>query len=137
MALPMAADVLGRPSFGIADLFEELRWPLDPVEVGLVETAGGVRSPLAADGDCVAFCAALAPDLVVLVADAGLGTINSVRLSADSLGVLECEVAVDLNRFDTAKNLHKRNLEWLHTRDGLSVVELPGGEIELARLVSG
>ena len=60
-----------------------------------------------------------------------------MRLSADCLGVLECEVAVLLNRFDAAKDLHKWNLEWLHTRDGLSDVELPGGEIELARLVSG
>ncbi len=56
-----------------------------PVDVGLVETAGGVRSPLAADGDCLALCEALAPDVVVLVADAGLGTINAVRLTLDAL----------------------------------------------------
>ncbi len=58
------------------------------VDVGLVETAGGMRSPLAADGDCLAFCAALAPDVIVLVADAGLGTINAVRLTLDALGPL-------------------------------------------------
>lgn len=73
MAPPMAAEALGRPPFRSADLVDELQWPTDPVDVGLVETAGGVRSPLAADGDCASFCAALAPDLVVLVADAGLG----------------------------------------------------------------
>jgi len=50
MASPMAADALGRRSFGIADLVHELQRPHEPVEVGLVETAGGVRSPLAADG---------------------------------------------------------------------------------------
>ncbi len=53
--------------------------------MGLVETAGGVRSPLAADGDCLDYCAALDPDVVVLVADAGLGTINAVRLTLDAL----------------------------------------------------
>ena len=85
MAPPMAAEALGRPPFRNADLVDELEWPTDPVDVGLVETAGGVRSPLAADGDCASFCAALAPDLVVLVADAGLGTMNAVRLTVDSL----------------------------------------------------
>ena len=33
------------------------------VDVGLLETAGGVRSPLAGDGDCLAFCEAVAPDV--------------------------------------------------------------------------
>ena len=86
MAPPMAAEALGRPVFGIADLVDELRWPADPVDVALVETAGGVRSPLADDGDCRALCRVLAPDLVVLVADAGLGTINAVRLCIEAMG---------------------------------------------------
>ena len=80
MAPPMAAEVLGRPAFTIADLVTELEWPV--VDVGLVESAGGPRSPLASDGDTVDLAAALAPDLVVLVADAGLGTINAVQLCA-------------------------------------------------------
>ena len=50
----------------------------------LVETAGGVRSPFAPDGDCVRSVTGSAA-LVVLVADAGLGTINLVRLSGDAL----------------------------------------------------
>jgi dethiobiotin synthetase len=65
MAPPMAAESLGRPPFTIQDLTSELRWPADAVDVGLVETAGGVRSPLAADGDCLALCAALDPDVVL------------------------------------------------------------------------
>ena len=89
MAPPMAAAALGRPAFTIVDLMDELRWPAEPVDVGLVETAGGVRSPLAADGDCLALCEALGPDLVVLVADAGLGTINSVRLTVGALDALD------------------------------------------------
>jgi dethiobiotin synthetase len=139
MAPPMAAEALGRSSFDIADLVRELQWPhpVDhPVDVGMVETAGGVRSPLAADGDCVALCAALAPDLVVLVADAGLGTINAVRLTMDALSELCAPVVVALNRFDAVLDLHIQNAEWLGTRDGLTVVKLPGGETELVGLAS-
>jgi dethiobiotin synthetase len=55
------------------------------VDVGLVETAGGVRSPQADDGDVLDLVAAIAPDHVILVADAGLGTINAVRLSVAAL----------------------------------------------------
>ena len=44
MAPPMAAEALGRRSFTVADLVTELDWP-DAVDVGVVETAGGVRSP--------------------------------------------------------------------------------------------
>jgi len=135
MAPPMAAEALGRPPFTIADLVRELRWPHDPVGVGVVETAGGVRSPLAADGDCLALCGALGPDLVVLVADAGLGTINAVRLTIEALGAVGAPVVVALNRFNAAVGLHAHNLEWLRRRDGLRVCAVPGGEAELAVVV--
>jgi dethiobiotin synthetase len=143
MAPPMAAEALGRPSFRSADLVGELGWPCDPVDVGLVETAGGVRSPLAADGDCAALCAAVAPDLVVLVADAGLGAINAVRFTVGALrevgapGAPGPPIAVVLNRFDAAVGVHIQNAEWLRSRDGLTVVALPGGESDLAGLISG
>ena len=86
MAPPMAADALGRGSFTVAELVEEVSWPPSQVDVGLVETAGGVRSPQTHDGDAVTLLSALAPDIVLLVADAGLGTINAVRLSAGAIG---------------------------------------------------
>ncbi len=139
MAPPMAAEALGRPAFGIADLVEELAlsWPAEPLDIGLVETAGGVRSPIAGDGDCLHLCEALGPDLVVLVADAGLGTINAVRLSTDSLGGLAADLVVVLNRFDPSEELHVRNAEWLRSRDGLTVVEMPGSATQLSALVAG
>lgn len=143
MAPPMAAEALGRPPFTIQDLVSELRWPrdagtdADPVDVGLVETAGGMRSPLATDGDCLAFCEALVPDVIILVADAGLGTINAVRLTLDALRRPSAPTIVVLNRYDAAVDLHVRNREWLRARDGLTVVATPGGESELASLVSG
>jgi dethiobiotin synthetase len=158
MAPPMAAEALVRPSFTIQDLMSELQWPehaaadadadanadaandaahaANPVEVGLVETAGGLRSPLAADGDCLALCEAIAPDVVLLVADAGLGTINAVRLTLHALRPLPSSVIVVLNRYDPALDLHVRNRQWLQARDGLTVVTVPGGEAELAALVS-
>ena len=131
MAPPMAADALGRPTFGIEDLFAEVRWPVPPVDVGLVETAGGIRSPLAEDGDCLDLCMALAPDLILLIADAGLGTINAVRLTVDALDPLDVPHVVVLNRFDETVDLHRRNLAWLRD-DNVASLVLPGDETEIA-----
>lgn len=122
MAPPMAAEALDRPPFTVADLVRELAWP-PAVGVGLVEAAGGVRSPIAADGDTVALAQELHPERVVLVADAGLGTINGVRLAAAALA--RWPVTVVLNRFDGADELHRRNLGWLRQRDGYDVVTEP------------
>ena len=79
LAPPMAAARLGLSAPHLAELVDELRWP-DDVDVGLVETAGGLRSPQAADADALDLMMALEPDCALLVADAGLGTINAVRL---------------------------------------------------------
>jgi dethiobiotin synthetase len=121
MAPPMAADALGRPRFTIADLVAEQVWP-EGIDVGFVETAGGLRSPLADDGDAADLLTALEPDVVLLVADAGLGTINAVRLTV--AGVRErgpWPVIVHLNRFAPEDPLHVRNAEWLTDRDGSTV----------------
>ncbi len=117
MAPPMAAEALGHTAFTISDLMRELTWP-DHVDLGFVEGVGGVRSPVAADGDAVTLADALRPDSVLLVADAGLGVINLVRLSVDAVD--RGDVVVHLNRFDADDDLHRRNREWLE-RDGLSV----------------
>jgi len=134
MAPPMAADALGRGRLTLAELVQELAWPAPPVDVGLVETAGGVRSPQAHDGDVVTMVGMLAPDIVLLVADAGLGTLNSVRLSVDALPV-GAPVVVVLNRYDEGTDLHVRNRRWLREEVGLAVVTMPGGEEALAALV--
>ncbi|MBV9412631.1 MAG: dethiobiotin synthase, partial [Acidimicrobiia bacterium] len=103
MAPPMAADALGRPPIKIDELAAEIEFP-DGIDVGLVETAGGVRSPIAHDGDAVDLMARLNPDAVVLVADAGLGTLNAVLLSFAALA--PSSVYVILNRFDANDVLH-------------------------------
>lgn len=120
LAPPMAADVLGWPTPMIADLVDELGWPEAPVAIGWLETVGGPRSPIADDADAVVLAELLGPDVVVLVADAGLGTINAVLVSAAAFAGFE--VVVVLNRFDPADDLHVRNLAWLRTREGLDVV---------------
>jgi dethiobiotin synthase len=131
LAPPMAAEALGLPPFTIADLASELTTGLPPDAHVLVETVGGVRSPIAEDGDCADLIAALAPVLVVLVADAGLGTINAVRLSVDGLGAHP--TVVFLNRFDRDCDLHARNLAWLTARAGLHVLT---GIVELGAFVA-
>jgi dethiobiotin synthetase len=140
MAPPMAAEALGLPGFTVADLMEELVWPTEPVRVGVVEMAGGVRSPQASDGDATDLLAALLPDVVLLVSDAGLGTINGVRLSMEALdavtaGMPTARTVVVLDRFDGHHDIHRRNREWLAARCDYEVVALPGEESTLADLV--
>lgn len=119
----MAAERLGRPSFTLGDLVAEVRWP-DGIDLGLVEPAGGVRSPMTVDGgDTVDLVDALAPDEVVLVADAGLGTLNAVRLCVDALS--GSAVVVLLNRFDAADELHLANAAWLGDHVDARVVTAP------------
>ena len=134
MAPPIAAQVLGLPPFTVADLAGELSWPPDGADVGVVETAGGVRSPQADDGDVCDLSSAVSPDVVVLVADAGLGTINSIRLSMDALAGGP-PVVVVLNHFDAGHETHRRNRAWLAERETYTLVTVPGGEAELADLV--
>jgi dethiobiotin synthetase len=119
-APPMAAAELGLPPFTVDDLVAELTW-LPGTDLGLVEGVGGPRSPIASDGDNVDLADRLAPSLVVLVADAGLGTVNAVRLSAGALG--HHPLVVALNRFGTGP-LHARNRDVLEA-DGLRVVTDP------------
>lgn len=120
MAPPMAADVLGVEPFTAAELRAELCYP-PGVDVAVVETVGGVRSPMTDDADSAGFAARLGADGFVLVADAALGTINAVRLSAAALDPAVPLVVV-LNRFDPGDDLHVRNRDWLAGRDRFHVV---------------
>lgn len=114
MAPPMAADALDLPAFTIADLAREIA-PSPDATITIVEGAGGPRSPLASDGDTVTLGRAIRADAIVLVAPAGLGTINAVRLAAAALqeGLAGVPVTVALNHYDAAEDLHRRNHGWL------------------------
>ena len=125
----MAAEALGKPSFTIHDLVDDCMAGRADRIFGLVESAGGVRSPLAVDGDCLRCARGFDPDLIVLVADAGLGTINAVRLTSGALRVCAAPVLVVLNRFDGGVDVHVRNREWLVAEtDGRRGPVLPGDE---------
>jgi dethiobiotin synthetase len=102
-APPMAAAELGQPSFTTAELARAMAWPVEAT-VGVVEGVGGPRSPISDDGDSVALAQLLAPDLIVVVAEAGLGTINAVRLSVAAFAGLPAlaPVVVALNRYTDA-----------------------------------
>jgi dethiobiotin synthetase len=117
-APPMAAEVLGRPAPRLAEVTDWLRrWPTG-IDVALVETVGGVRSPLCADGDTIDLLSSLVPDTVVLVAPAGLGAINAVRLSVEAIA--DWPTVVHLNRWDPEDDLLRRNRAWLES-EGLTV----------------
>ncbi|MGZ4737527.1 MAG: ATP-dependent dethiobiotin synthetase BioD [Acidimicrobiia bacterium] len=126
MAPPMAADALGLPAFTVADLVGEIAAPA-PEAITIVEGAGGPRSPLAADGDCVTLARALETHAIVLVAPAGLGTINAVRVSAAAFqdgGVTGASLVVALNHYDADDDLHRRNHGWL-AGEGFHLVTSP------------
>ena len=120
MAPPMAAAALGLTPPTTAELLAELTWPDPAVQVGWLETVGGPRSPIAVDGDAASLATSLDPDVLLLVADAGLGTVNAVLVSVAAF--MPAPVVVFLNRYDAGEELHRRNLDWLRTREGLEVV---------------
>ncbi len=126
MAPPMAADALGRARIGLTELVGELAssWSDEETRVGLVELAGGLWSPIAHDGDGLDLTRALAPETVLLVADAGLGTLNSIRPAVTALAGI-APTLVFLNRYDDTDELHRRNADWLAAHDGVqAIVEL-------------
>lgn len=110
MAPPMAADALGRSRIRLDELIAELRWS-ERMDLALIETAGGLCSPIAHDADNLQLIECFAPEKVLLIADAGLGTLNSVRLCLRALGAIP--TIVFLNRFDAGNDLHQRNAMWL------------------------
>jgi dethiobiotin synthetase len=119
LAPPMAADALGSPRILLREVVAETVWP-DHIDIVMVETVGGIRSPISHDGDSVDLIRQLQPDQVVLVADAGLGTLNAIRLT---LACLESwPTLVFLNRFDPSNHLHRLNLQWLAEHDHVTAV---------------
>ncbi len=119
LAPPMAAHALGRGPLRMADVISEIRWPAE-VDIGFVEAVGGVRSPLACDGDSLDLLRRLEVDRMLLVADAELGTINAVRLTLAAVG--STPTVVYLNRFERDNELHELNRRWLIDQDQLTVI---------------
>jgi dethiobiotin synthetase len=117
LAPPMAADSLHRSRIELGVLLQEITWPVG-IDVGVVETVGGPYSPIAHDGDSIDLIRGTQPDAVLLIADAGLGTLNAVRLCLQCIG--DMPTTVYLNRFDTANELHRLNRQWLQKKYGVT-----------------
>ena len=130
LAPPMAAASLGRPSFTIDDLIGELVWP-GAIDFGILEGAGGIHSPIADDGDTLSLIEATRPALVIVVADAQLGTINNIRLTVSALRGQP--FLIHLNRYDPTVELHQLNFQWLTQRLDLAMTTTID---ELARICS-
>jgi len=119
LAPPMAAHALGRGPLLMNEIVGEIHWPAN-VDIGFVETVGGVHSPLTNDGDSLDLLRRLEVDRMLLVADAELGTINSVRLTMAAVG--STPTVVFLNRFRPDNELHELNRRWLAEQDQLTVI---------------
>lgn len=119
LAPPMAAHALGRGPLRMKEIIGEIHWPAD-IDIGFVETVGGVHSPLTSDGDSLDLLRRLEVDRMLLVADAELGTINSVRLTMAAVGATP--TVVFLNRFRRDNELHELNRRWLTEQDRLTVI---------------
>jgi len=117
LAPPMAAEQLDREPIALAELVAETHF--EPGVMSFIEGVGGLRSPLADDADSVDLCFALGAELVLLVSDSGLGSINRVHLSAAA--VKDLPLLVVLNRYDAADETHRLNRDWL-VDDGLDLV---------------
>src|SRR4051794_37440983 len=128
MAPPIANAALEGPPFTIANLAAEFRFEAS-CDFVFVEGAGGVRSPLADDGDTLSLCDALRPDAVVVIAHPRPGTINDTRLTVGALALYP--VVVVLNRYDESDQVQRANLLWLRARDGFEVV-LDSDELAVA-----
>jgi dethiobiotin synthetase len=119
LAPPMAAHALGRGPVWMSEIIKEIHWP-EKVDIGFLETVGGVRSPVACDGDSLELLRRVAVDRILLVADAKLGTINNVRLTMAAVG--STPTIVYLNRFEPGNELHELNRRWLIDQDKLTVI---------------
>lgn len=136
MAPPLAARALGCPPIRLADLIAETRWH-PRTQVGLVEGAGGLASPLAEDGDTAALARSLDADLVVLVAHAGLGTLHDVRLAVAALRSLRLTPLVVLNRYDETDDVCRLNRTWLVEKEELAVVTSVGALVDAITVAWG
>lgn len=163
-APPLAAQRLGRAAPTLAELVDEtaLFWPSPAVDIGLVEGAGGLLSPLAprepepgpntarpptartipgANDSTLGLISALAPDVVVVVADAGLGVIHHVRATVAVFTPRPAggpapapALIVHLNRYQPATPTHSESAAWLRD-EGAGVFHLSTSPEDTAALI--
>lgn len=132
------------------------RWEGNPVELNVVkerwkaleqrfdflaaEGSGGIVCPLRRDTECI--------DLIevikmtgydaVLVADAGLGTLNAIMLTAEYAGRHEVHICgIILNRFEEGNPMHLDNLYMAEQMTGIPVAAcVHSGDTRLCENIS-
>lgn len=107
MAPPRAAALLGMPPVLMSELVAAVPRHTEPSQWVFVEGAGGIASPIADDGDNRDFLDVLDPDITIVVADAGLGTVNACTLAHAYLDARPHFFF--LNRYDASDPLHVDN----------------------------
>ncbi|CAI50206.1 dethiobiotin synthase [Natronomonas pharaonis DSM 2160] len=127
---PLAPAVAARradSTIAFDDVVAATRTALAEADIGVVEGAGGLRVPLATDGDqeIVDLVAALdVPALVV--ARSGLGTLNHTALTVETLRRRSVPVAgVALNRYTAASVAERTNPDELERMCDCPVETLP------------
>lgn len=92
----------------------------------LIEGAGGITCPLIAEKDEKYLLKDLIWELglsIIIVADAGLGTINSTLLTVEYARANGIEVeGIILNNYDSSNFMHWDNLEQVENLTGINVV---------------
>jgi dethiobiotin synthetase len=131
-----ALEAEGR-SISADELREAIERALQDASVGVVETAGGLLSPLTAELRSVDVAIMLnAP--VILVAPAALGVVTQVSTALECLAArkMEC-LAVVLNHFGTERTEDAAsNVRWIRrAHPGVNIVETNGADDGLAELV--
>lgn len=96
----------------------------------LIEGAGGITCPLAVDGDEILLLSDLVKTMdkdVLLVADGGLGTINSVLTSVEYIQNRGIKIAgIVLNNYDSDNFMHRDNKDMVERLTGIRVIATVG-----------
>lgn len=96
----------------------------------LIEGAGGITCPLSVDDDNVFLLSDLVKQMnqdVLLVADGGLGTINSVLTSVEYIQKRGIKiVGIVLNNYDKDDFMHRDNKDMVERLTGIKVIATVG-----------
>lgn len=103
---------------------------LDGVDVGVVEGVGGLRVPLAGDREIVDLVADVADEALV-VARAGLGTLNHTALTVDALDDANVPLTgIVLNDYAGDTVAERTNPDELERMTGIAVHTLPALDLD-------
>ena len=132
-ALPLAPFMAKRELIGTDLKLDELSNISfqDGIQVGIIEGAGGILSPLCADGDFIDLMYLQKVDVVLCVAEATLGSLNSIlscyygfRDQMNSRGYTSLEnidFLIYLNKFESENRTNELNYLWLRQNTDFKV----------------